>query len=120
VSATSNGVEDCEQHGKGKQKAKQVDMGAAGIELERDEVHIMLMSRMLATNSDDYPNLKYIGLGKKVFEIGGMELVDEPTGVELDGDGEREMEKVWRRKVRRVPEESVMHMEVWGMDTTEI
>jgi hypothetical protein len=112
---TTNGNADANEKGKQKVKAALLDMGAAGIEMISDEVHIAMMGRVLATDSGEYAKLKYVGLGKKVFEIGGLQLITVPAA-----DGEGEGEKVWSRKVRRIPEEKVMHVEIWGLDSTEI
>jgi hypothetical protein len=112
---TSSQPETCSENEKGEEKAKPADMAAAGIEFERDEKHIEIMGRLLALNrGEEYPKLKYIGIGQKVFQLGGLELVETPDPVE------GEVEKVWRRRAWRIPEEKVMHVEIWGMDSNQI
>jgi len=68
----------------------------------------------------DFPDLKYIGLGHKVWEIGGLvEQTIQVTDQEEDGPVQRE-EIVWRRKVKRIQEKDVMDVEIWKMDTLDV
>jgi hypothetical protein len=116
-----------------------------------DHIHIDKLSRILAEhrNSNGTPEfvkLKYIGIGWKVFEVGG--LVQERIGPSDGGseqespddadtstdtsmasgtvyttafaDDERGENVIYRRKVRRIDEADVQHVEIWKMDSLEI
>ena len=83
----------------------------------------------------DLKNLRYVGLGRWIWEIGGLERVSDKVPLEVDGehDGDdrrgeangesspqyRE-EMVWRRKLRRLRLEDVQHVEIWQMDTLDV
>ena len=81
----------------------------------------------------DFKNLKYVGLGRWIWEIGGVERVCEKVPVEVNGepredgggDGEERSaqyteQMVWRRKLRRMRLEDVQHVEIWQMDTLDV
>ena len=82
----------------------------------------------------DLENLRYVGFGGWIWEIGGVEQVREKVPVEENGEqsngqGEGEGEEkspqygeemVWRRKLRRLRIEDVQHVEIWKMDTLDV
>ena len=90
------------------------------------------MRRELANG--DFKNLRYVGLGRWIWEIGGLERVSEKVPVEDSGehdDGRGEVdgqgrspqykeEMVWRRKLRKLRLEDVQHVEIWQMDTLDV
>jgi hypothetical protein len=70
----------------------------------------------------EYKNLKYFGLGDDmVFKLGGVYF--PPKGKEVIPEGQENSMKAKRtgpiRKVELVSRESVKHVAIWGMDTTE-
>lgn len=106
-----------------------------------DHVHEEKLAKELSRGTSshgqtDFPKLRYVGLGWKVFEIGGLyeEVVKTPVAGEKavwdgpeDGDennqttpnGWRE-EIVSRRRVKRVDESEVQDVEIWKMDSMDI
>ncbi|KAH7402939.1 hypothetical protein BKA66DRAFT_404599 [Pyrenochaeta sp. MPI-SDFR-AT-0127] len=70
----------------------------------------------------EYRNLRYIGLGDRlVFKLGGVYFPSKtreslPDGQENSMNAKR-MGPI--RRVERVSRESVKHVEIWGLDTTE-
>jgi hypothetical protein len=76
-----------------------------------DEEHAKHIGRELT--GGDFPNLRYIGIGWKVWEIGGtyeMMIVNEA--------GQEEM--VLRRRSKRIGRDEVKDVEIWKMDSTEV
>ena len=76
-----------------------------------DEEHEEHLGRELA--GDDFPHLKYMGLGWKVWEITGTyeKLV-------VNEDGQEEM--VVRRRSRRIGRDEVKDVEIWKMDSLDV
>ena len=74
----------------------------------------------------DFQNLRYIGLGRCIWEIGGIEQTSEMVPVEAvnanteKGSPQYREELVWRRKLRRVNIEDVQHVEIWKMDSLDV
>jgi len=69
------------------------------------------------TAGEDFPNLRYVGLGWKAWELGGHY---EKTIKVMHEDGEEEEKVVLRRKVRRVDFDVVKEVEIWKMDSLEV
>lgn len=69
------------------------------------------------TAGEDFPNLRYVGLGWKAWELGGHY---EKTIKVLNEDGEEEQKVVLRRKVTRVALDVVKEVEIWKMDSLEV
>lgn len=81
----------------------------------------------------DIPHLRYLGIADKVFEIGELieevviAPVDPSTGEGTGGDGivadapmEYSQQVIKRRRVTRIPEADVAHVEIWKMDTLDV
>lgn len=106
----------------------------AGFEafVERDDaVHEEVMRENLAErvfrgDSVDFPKLRYVGLGRKVWEIGGVfeEVVktrlDSEDGEGVENGEEWKEEVVFRRRVKRLDEKDVQHVEIWKMDSLDV
>ncbi|OAG44433.1 hypothetical protein AYO21_01429 [Fonsecaea monophora] len=81
-------------------------------------------SRLGGLEQPDFQKLRYIGLESKVWEIGGV--VEDIVRREVDpGEDAREVdgpkeETVYRRRVRRIEEKDVQHVEIWKMDSLDI
>jgi len=76
-----------------------------------DEEHEEHIGRELA--GDDLPNLRYVDIGWKVWEIGGSYekmIVNE--------DGQEKM--VVRRRSRRVGADAVKDVEIWKMESLDV
>lgn len=104
-----------------------------------DHRHGEKLSEELAGTSSDggkseFPCLKYVGIGPKVWKVGGMieEVVMVPcspressTGngtiwdAQSDGSGWREEIK-YKRRVTRIQEEDVKDVEIWKMDSLDV
>ena len=78
-----------------------------------DEVHEQHISEELA--SDDFPHLKYVGLGWKAWEIGGWY-----EDVVASAAEEGEYYAVTRRRVKRADMNVVKEVEIWKMDTLDV
>lgn len=76
-----------------------------------DEEHEEQMGRELA--GDELPHLKYVGMGWKVFELGGLY---QKTVTNEDG----QEETVVRRRVKRVDSDVVKDVEIWKMDSLDV
>ena len=76
-----------------------------------DDEHEDHIGRELA--GDEFPHLKYVGMGWKVWEIEGLyeKLV-------VNEDGQEEM--VVRRKSKRVSRDAVKDVEIWKMDSLDV
>jgi hypothetical protein len=100
-----------------------------------DYVHEEMISSTLAersggpgAQSTDFAKLRYIGLGWKVWEVGPVveEVVgrngDRDEGYEEDGtDGQTKTPKVvYKRRLKRIDEKDVQHVEIWKMDSLDI
>lgn len=77
----------------------------------------------------DFPALKYIGLGHKIWEVGGVveEVVqttpvaqDGVNGTHTPGPETARQEIVYKRRLRRIDEKDVAHVEIWKMDSMDI
>ena len=79
-----------------------------------DMVAEMLRREM---ETEDFRNVKYVGLGRKWFEVGGVE---EVTEAKKGDDGQEEEVAVMRRAVRQVGWEEVKGVEIWGCDSLEV
>lgn len=84
------------------------------------EMHIFA----LATESwkPEYKNIKYMGIGEDIiFKLGGVYF--PPKGGEKIPEGQENSMNARRagpiRRVEAVNRESVKHIEIWGMDTTD-
>ncbi|KIV87891.1 hypothetical protein PV11_03407 [Exophiala sideris] len=87
-----------------------------------------LSQRGPAGGVPDFPALKYIGLGHKIWEVGGVfeEIVQSP--VSQDGangsltpvPGISREEIVYKRRLRRIDEKDVAHVEIYHMDSLDI
>ncbi|KIX08782.1 uncharacterized protein Z518_03439 [Rhinocladiella mackenziei CBS 650.93] len=114
---------------------------------EDDSAHEEKMATVLVGTgpngaTTDLPCLRYVGLGPKVWEIGGIieETVKIPVdgeerGLDQDGNGNgngngnwvdkngkatwRE-EIVYRRKIKRITEQDVKEVEIWKMDSMDV
>ena len=71
---------------------------------------------------EDFRNVRYVGLGRKWFEVGGVEAVrEEGRNGGVDGEEVRGEEAVvMRRAVRRVGWEEVKGVEIWGCDSLDV
>ena len=82
----------------------------------------------------DFPRLRYVGLGHKIWEIGGIieDVIRSPVQDDMraqagdaenasvaNHDGWRE-EIVYRRRVRRIEEKDVSDVEIWQMDSMDV
>lgn len=76
-----------------------------------DDVHEMHLGR--ETSGDDFPHLRYVGLGWKVWELGTQYL---EKLVNADGDESTAL----RRRCRRVNREAVREVEIWRMDSLDV
>jgi hypothetical protein len=76
-----------------------------------DEEHEENIGRELA--GDDFPNLRYVGLGWKVWEIGGTYKT-----MVMNEDGQQEM--AVRRRSKRVSIDAVKDVEIWKMDSLDV
>lgn len=70
----------------------------------------------------EYKNVKYIGMGAElVFKLGGVYI--PPKGRETISPGHENSMNAKRagpiRKIQLVSRESVKHIEIWGLDSTE-
>jgi hypothetical protein len=76
-----------------------------------DKEHEEHIGRELA--GDDFPNLRYVGMGWKVWEIGGTyeKLV-------VNEDGQEEM--VVRRRATLIGRDAVKDVEIWKMDSLDV
>lgn len=98
-----------------------------------DAHHVEKLSAELAGSSSDggqsdFPRLRYIGLGHKVWLVGGV--VEELVKVPLDGGagtddqvqgGDGWVEEVkYRQRVTRITEEDVKDVEIWKMDSLDV
>ena len=91
---------------------KEVDEGTFRNVVESDdEVHYKHMGRELV--GEEFPHLRYVGMGYKAFEIGGHyeEKVVNEEGVE---------ETVLRRRSKRVELDVVKDIEIWKMDSLDV
>ncbi|ETI21705.1 hypothetical protein G647_08052 [Cladophialophora carrionii CBS 160.54] len=80
-----------------------------------------------SSQSTDFAKLKYVGVGWKVWEIGPvLEEHIGRTGQTDDGyieDGTESQNKadtVYRRRLKRIEEKDVQHVEIWRMDSLDI
>jgi hypothetical protein len=76
-----------------------------------DGEHQAHIERELA--GDDFPNLRYVGMGWKVWEIGGTY-----EKMVVNEDGQEEM--VVRRRSKRVGRDAVKDVEIWKMDSLDV
>lgn len=76
----------------------------------------------------DFPRLRYVGIGHKVWLVGGiigetaMDPVDPddtPPGGQISGHEPREEIK-YRRRVTRISESDVRDVEIWKMDSLDV
>ncbi|KAI1608268.1 hypothetical protein EDD37DRAFT_187978 [Exophiala viscosa] len=87
-----------------------------------------LSQRGPAGGVPDFPALRYIGLGHKIWEIGGVfeEVVQTPIsqggaiGSHTPVPETSREEIVYKRRIRRIDEKDVAHVEIWNMDSTDI
>lgn len=85
-----------------------------------DDMHVFAMATEVWR--PEYQNLKYMGVGAKmVYKLGGVYF--PPKSQEAIPVGQENSMNARRagpiRRVERVSRESVEHIEIWGMDTTE-
>lgn len=103
-----------------------------------DYYHAEKLSQELAeTGPDggksDFPHLRYVGIGYKVWKIGGLiedrlkvPIANETsTGDDSSWDTQREggawrEEITYKRRVTRIEEEDVKHVEIWKMDSLDV
>ncbi|KAJ9604200.1 hypothetical protein H2200_011034 [Cladophialophora chaetospira] len=96
-----------------------------------DSVHEEKMASTLAEHSThgpgaDFAKLKYVGLGWKIWEVGGVEELVSRNGGSDEGyaedgsDGQTSDKVVYKRKMRRIEERDVQHVEIWKMDSMDI
>ena len=81
---------------------------------EEDEVH---EEHIGTETAEDFPNLKYVGMDWKVWELGGHY---QKTIKVVNEDGEEEERVVHRRRAKRVDMEVVKDVEIWKMDSLEV
>jgi len=91
-----------------------------------DAIHENKLRDELA--SGDFRNVRYIGLGRKIWEVGGLE--DVVIRVPVEGETEREQEQeqeqeyrevvVSRRIVKKIGLEGVKDVEIWKCDTLDV
>ena len=79
------------------------------------DVHAEMLRREMET--EDFRNVRYVGLGRKWFEVGGVEEVRE---VRKDDDGQEEEVVTKRRAVKRVGWDEVKDVEIWGCDSLDV
>jgi hypothetical protein len=92
-----------------------------------DCVHEEKMATTLAEQSGspdgkgmDFAKLKYIGLGRRVWEIGAVEEVCAESIDEDEREQKPKRRATFRRKVKRIEEKDVQHVEIWKMDSLDI
>ncbi|KAJ9634482.1 hypothetical protein H2204_006307 [Knufia peltigerae] len=86
-----------------------------------------LTQRGPAGSVPDFPVLRYIGIGHKVWEVGSVyeEKVKLKSPVHMNTPAESSEsssyeETIYRRKLTRIYERDVAHVEIWKMDTMDI
>jgi hypothetical protein len=80
----------------------------------------MLLREWLS--GEGYDQLRWVGMGERVWEAGGWEKVEAVTDSEMVGEGEvqRSPETVMKRRVRRARLEEVKDLEIWRMDSLDV
>ncbi|KAF2278582.1 uncharacterized protein EI97DRAFT_393107, partial [Westerdykella ornata] len=86
------------------------------------EMHELALSTELW--KPEFNNLKYIGIGDLIFQVGEVVYPPKPKGgAPLPPPGQQKsMSERLRgpiRKLTRLEREDVKHVEIWGLDTTE-
>lgn len=76
-----------------------------------DEEHAEHIERELV--GVDFPNLRYVGIGWKVWEIGGTY-----EKMVVNEEGQEEM--ALRRRSKRIGQDEVRDVEIWKMDSLEV
>jgi hypothetical protein len=80
----------------------------------------MLLREWLS--GEGYDQLRWVGMGERVWEAGGWEEVEvagDTALMEEDG-APRRIEKVLKRRVRRAQLEEVKDLEIWRMDSLDV
>jgi hypothetical protein len=96
--------------------------GRIGEALE-DALHEGIMSTELAA-AGEFLDLRYVGLGDRVWELGGfyeeMAIVKVPDS-DADGREAEYMEQMVRkRRLKRLALNEVKHIEIWKLDTQDV
>ncbi|KPI35507.1 uncharacterized protein AB675_10918 [Cyphellophora attinorum] len=80
----------------------------------------MLLREWLS--GEGYDQLRWVGMGERVWEAGGWEEVEVLSGSEMTGEGQasRNPETVMKRRVRRAQLEEVKDLEIWRMDSLDV
>ncbi|KAF7573800.1 hypothetical protein PtrM4_087050 [Pyrenophora tritici-repentis] len=83
------------------------------------ELHIFVMATEFW--KPEYKNLQYIGVGDNlVFKLGGVYFPPKKDGVTNGNENSMFAKRAGPvRRVEQVTRESVRHVEIWGLDTTE-
>lgn len=88
-----------------------------------DAMHEGIMGTELAA-AGEFLELKYVGRGEKVWEVGGF--YEEMSVVEIPGSGgegqepEYGEEMVRKRRLKRITLNDVKDVEIWKMDTQDV
>ena len=78
-------------------------------------------------NRSEFMKLRYIGLGRRVWEVGPVvqEEVDESTDAdqgleEYDEESGTKPRVTYTRNIKRIEEKDVQHVEIWKMDSLDV
>lgn len=95
--------------------------GKPGYQGLEDAMHEGLMQTELASFGE-FSELRYVGLGEKVWEVGGffeeLSIVTVP-GIE-EGKEEYREEMVTKRRLKKITLEDVREVEIWKMDSQDV
>ena len=80
--------------------------------MENSQKHEMVMGKAFVQR-DEFPRLRYIGIGTRTFEIGGWE------NVELS-DQQMQPRTGSRRKTQEIDISEVREIEIWKMDSLDV
>ena len=87
-----------------------------------DALHESKIREELATG--DFNHLRYIGMGGKIWEVGGFEEVAVQVPIEMeegqDSEPQYREETVSRRTIKRVGLDGVRDVEIWKYDTLDV
>lgn len=84
--------------------------------LDSDEALVMLQEMV---SSGGYDALRYLGMGERVWEVGGWKEVVRSTPISPSSSDMRE-EKVMRRKIKRISLDDVKDIAIWRYDSLDV
>ncbi|KIW21592.1 hypothetical protein PV08_02172 [Exophiala spinifera] len=92
-----------------------------------EDIAKSLRQRGPAGGVPDFPSLRYIGMGHKVWEVGSVyeEKVKVRSPAQMNtpeesSDSSYYEETIYHRKLKRITERDVSDVEIWKMDTMDI